>query len=88
MKYEYNGPLSGVSLKGHGDVMLAPGATVELPEGHLYTNRLIKRGWLTPAIDPSTLRQAQGERANGSSGRTGERELRANGSSGRPGDHG
>jgi hypothetical protein len=49
MKYDYNGPLSGVSLKGHGDVMLTPGATVELPEGHLYTNRLIKRGWLTLA---------------------------------------
>ncbi len=46
MKYKYDGPLSGVSLKGHDDVMLMPGMVVELPEGHLYTRRLIKRGWL------------------------------------------
>jgi len=42
----YSGPLSGVSLKGHGDIMLHPGAGVKLPEDHPYTRRLLKRGWL------------------------------------------
>jgi hypothetical protein len=36
-EYTYSGPLSGVSLKGHGDIMLHPGGTVELPEDHEYT---------------------------------------------------
>jgi hypothetical protein len=45
-EYTYSGPLSGVSLKGSGDVMLHPGATVELPEDHPYTARLKKRDWL------------------------------------------
>ncbi len=45
-QYTYTGPLSGVSLKGHGDIMLHPGSVVELPEDHPYTSRLIKRGWL------------------------------------------
>lgn len=52
--YVYNGPLSGVSLKGHGDTMLHPGTTVELPADHPYTNRLIKRGWLTEVPAAST----------------------------------
>ena len=44
--YKYDGPLSGVSLKEHGDVMLIPGATVTLPEDNEYTGRLIRRGYL------------------------------------------
>lgn len=44
--YKYTGPLSGVSLRGHGDVMLVPGATVQLPGEHGYTERLIRKGWL------------------------------------------
>lgn len=48
-EYIYTGPLSGVSLKGHGDVMLNPGGVVRLPGNHEYTARLIKRGWLAPA---------------------------------------
>ncbi|NTU68929.1 MAG: hypothetical protein HGB02_08630 [Chlorobiaceae bacterium] len=47
MKYIYTGPLSGVSLKEGGDVMLIPGAEVQLPEGNEYTGRLIRKGWLT-----------------------------------------
>lgn len=46
--YKYTGPLSGVSLRGHGDVMLVPGATVQLPD-HEYTARLIRKGWLHEA---------------------------------------
>jgi hypothetical protein len=46
-QYMYTGPLSGVSLKGIGDVMLIPGAVVALPAGHYYTERLIRKGWLS-----------------------------------------
>lgn len=42
----YTGPLSGVSLKEFGDVMLIPGAVVEMPAEHGYTARLIRKGWL------------------------------------------
>jgi hypothetical protein len=52
-EYLYKGPLSGVSLKGVGDVMLHPGAVVNLPEDHDYTRRLIKRGWLTVFSAPA-----------------------------------
>lgn len=42
----YIGPLSGVSLTGHGDIMLVPGGTVQLPDGNYYTERLARKGWL------------------------------------------
>lgn len=45
--FVYTGPLSGVSLKDAGDVMLIPGAIVQLPAGHEYTARLVRKGWLT-----------------------------------------
>jgi hypothetical protein len=48
--YIYSGPLSGVSLKEFGDVMLVPGATVQLPDGHGYTERLIRKGWLKEVL--------------------------------------
>lgn len=51
-EYVYSGPLSGVSLKGNGDIMLHPGSTVELPEDHEYTARLVKRGWLKATDTP------------------------------------
>lgn len=44
--YNYTGPLSGVSLKEHGDVLLIPGSTVQLPADNGYTQRLIRKGWL------------------------------------------
>jgi len=40
--------------------MLHPGATVELPEDHPYTRRLVKRGWLVelpPASKPKTKKE-------------------------------
>lgn len=52
--YIYTGPLSGISLKGHGDIMLIPGATVALPDGHTYTQRLGRKGWLRPVTEPIT----------------------------------
>lgn len=51
-EYTYTGPLSGVSLKGFGDVMLHPGSVVQLPEGHSYTDRLIRKGWLEATDTP------------------------------------
>lgn len=45
-RYIYTGPLSGVSLKGHGDIMLIPGAAVTMPEEHGYTERLVRKWWL------------------------------------------
>lgn len=59
-QYTYTGPLSGVSLKGHGDIMLHPGGMVEMPEEHAYTQRLIKRGWLreVPAKKSKSVKEA------------------------------
>jgi hypothetical protein len=54
-EYIYTGPLSGVSLKGHGDIMLHPGATVELPEDHDYTARLVRKGWITATDTPPQI---------------------------------
>lgn len=55
----YTGPLSGVSLKDCGDVMLVPGSTVQLPAENYYTERLARKGWLQeiPAqeIQPETV---------------------------------
>lgn len=52
-RFVYTGPLSGVSLKKGGDVMLVPGAEVRLPEGHGYTERLIRKGWLKEVDVPA-----------------------------------
>lgn len=52
-KYLYTGPLSGVSLKGEGDIMLHPGQIVELPERNYYTERLMRKGWLKE-VEPET----------------------------------
>ena len=48
MKYRYSGPLSGVTLDNGAEVMLHPGAEVDLPEGHDYTQTLQALGHLTP----------------------------------------
>ncbi len=45
-KYIYSGPLSGVSLKEGGDVILIPGGVVSMPPDNEYTKRLIRKGWL------------------------------------------
>lgn len=50
-RYRYTGPLSGVSLRDHGDVLLIPGAVVELPAGHVYTERLLRKGWLSEVAE-------------------------------------
>lgn len=50
-EYIYSGPLSGVSLKDHGDVMLHPGCRVSLPDDHGYTARLLRKGWLAEAAE-------------------------------------
>lgn len=44
--YMYNGPLSGISSKEFGDVMLIPGGVVAMPPDSEYTKRLIRKGWL------------------------------------------
>jgi hypothetical protein len=49
--YIYSGPLSGVSLKDHGDVMLHPGCRVSLPDDHEYTARLLRKGWLAEVAE-------------------------------------
>lgn len=55
MKYRYHGPLSGVTLNDGQEIMLHPGAEVELPEGHDYTDTLMALGHLVP------LAQAQAQ---------------------------
>lgn len=46
-RYRYTGPLTGVTLRGGREVMLCPGAVLELPSRHPYVARLIARGLLT-----------------------------------------
>ena len=60
MKYRYSGPLSGVTLDNGDEVMLHPGADVDLPEGHDYTKTLQALGHLTPLPQPKTTK-AKGE---------------------------
>ncbi|MCW5223519.1 hypothetical protein D5041_07895 [Verminephrobacter aporrectodeae subsp. tuberculatae] len=52
MKYCYIGPISGVTLQkgeeAQEEVMLHPGAEVELPQEHEYTRTLLALGHLTP----------------------------------------
>lgn len=57
MKYRYSGPVSGVTLiegEKSQEVMLFPGAEVELPEGHEYVQTLQALGYLTPVAQPKT----------------------------------
>ena len=60
MKYRYSGPLSGVTLDNGDEVMLHPGAEVDLPEGHDYTKTLQALGHLTPLPQPKPTK-AKGE---------------------------
>ena len=60
MKDRYSGPLSGVTLDNGDEVMLHPGAEVDLPEGHDYTKTLLALGHLTPLLQPKTSK-AKGE---------------------------
>ena len=60
MKYRYSGPLSSVTLDNGDEVMLHPGAEVDLPEGHDYTKTLQALGHLTPLPQPKTTK-AKGE---------------------------
>ena len=59
--YVYSGPPSGVSLKGGEgkpvDVVLIPGATVGMPDC-AYTDRLVKRGMLTPVAEDEQVNAA------------------------------
>jgi hypothetical protein len=61
-EYTYSGPLSGVSLKGHGDIMLHPGGTVELPEDHEYTARLVRKGWLKATDTPPKVNRSSSKK--------------------------
>lgn len=66
-EYIYSGPLSGVSLKEYGDVMLVPGSVVRLPVDHEYTARLARKGWLQevaptdPQAEPIAVAEAAEE---------------------------
>jgi hypothetical protein len=66
-EYTYSGPLSGVSLTEHGDVMLVPGSVVRLPVDHEYTARLARKGWLQevaptdPQAEPIAVAEAAEE---------------------------
>ncbi|NYT80880.1 hypothetical protein H0A70_05150 [Alcaligenaceae bacterium] len=49
--YLYRGPRSAASVRHEGgvlDVALVPGAVVELPAGHGYTESLQALGYLSP----------------------------------------
>lgn len=67
MKYVYSGPLSGVTLKDGTEVLLHPGAAVELPEDNRYVKTLRARGHLRP----------DGDAVNGSGEKEGEIKVRS-----------
>jgi hypothetical protein len=48
MKYHYTGPVSGVTLADGAEILLMPGAQVELPAAHEYTATLLALGHLAP----------------------------------------
>lgn len=48
MRFKYTGPFSGVTLADGQEILLHPGAEVELPEGHEYVKTLAALGHLTP----------------------------------------
>ncbi|MCP1292945.1 MULTISPECIES: hypothetical protein [Chromobacterium] len=48
MKYLYSGPISGVTLADGQEIMLFPGAEVEMPEQHDYTRVLLALQHLSP----------------------------------------
>jgi hypothetical protein len=54
MKYQYKGPMSGVTLADGTEVLLHDGQTVELPAEHEYTKTLLELGRLTPLTLPKT----------------------------------
>jgi hypothetical protein len=54
MIFQYNGPPSGVTLGDGSEMMLMPGAQVDLPEGHDYTKTLLALGQLCPVEAPAT----------------------------------
>ncbi len=60
MKYRYSGPLSGVTLADGTEVMLHPGADVDLPEGHDYTKTLLALGHLSPTGRPEATAAPSG----------------------------
>lgn len=60
MKYLYSGPLSGVTLDDGQQVMLHPGAEIELPEQHDYTKTLVALGHLAP-LPPVKSAKVKGE---------------------------
>lgn len=60
-RYRYGGPPSGVTI-GDREVLLHPGAVVELDPAHPYTATLLALGHLTgepaPAAAPAPARRA------------------------------
>lgn len=51
MRYRYTGPMTAMTLRDGRDVILSPGAIVELPEDVDVTATLVALGRLTPEPD-------------------------------------
>lgn len=64
MKYQYSGPMSGVTLADGQEVMLCPGSEVELPEAHDYTQTLLALGHLKSATQ---LKQTKAKESSNAS---------------------
>ncbi|MBK0416183.1 hypothetical protein JD974_17370 [Chromobacterium haemolyticum] len=64
MKYLYSGPISGVTLADGQEIMLFPGAEVDMPEQHDYTRMLLALQHLSPlpaeAAEPISPSAEQG----------------------------
>lgn len=63
MQYRYSGPLTAMTLSDGREVILSPGALVELPEEADITQTLIALGRLVP--EPAETRKTKKEPSNG-----------------------
>lgn len=65
MRYRYAGPMSAVTLALEGgqatDIVLTPGAEIDLPPQHPYVVTLLARGHLTPIPTPPPAVKAKKE---------------------------
>lgn len=62
MLYRYSGPLTAMTLADGREVILAPGALVDLPEEADVTQTLVALGRLTPEpAQPKTKPRKEGE---------------------------
>ncbi len=68
MQYRYSGPFAALTLNtetGPRDVVLHPGASVDLPEGNAHVAALVAQGFLSPQETPRPRKTAKEDTPDG-----------------------